>query len=51
MLKSDKIAGYAFVGLRTLARVIVSFLLRASGAENARFFAAEDEALKWLKAN
>ena len=51
LLKSDKIARHAFVGMRTLTRVIVSFLLRASGAEDAGFFDTEDEALKWLKAN
>ena len=49
MLESDKFARHAFVGMRTLTRVIVSFLVRASGAENARFFASEEEALKWLK--
>jgi hypothetical protein len=49
MLKSDRFAKHAFVGMRTLTRVIVSFLVRASGADNARFFGAEDEALRWLK--
>jgi UDP-N-acetylmuramyl pentapeptide synthase len=49
MLKSDKIARHAFVGMRTLTRIIVSFLVRAVGAENARFFASEEEALKWLR--
>ncbi|MBL7164427.1 MAG: hypothetical protein ISS57_17720 [Anaerolineales bacterium] len=48
-LKSEKIAKHAFVGMGTLTRVIVSFLLRASGAENASFFATEEEALRWLK--
>ena len=51
MLESDKVARHAFVGMGTLTRVIVSFLVRASGAENARFFASEEEALKWLKAD
>jgi hypothetical protein len=50
MLKSERIAKHAFVGMRTLTRVIVSFLIRASGAKNAMFFATE-EALKWLKAD
>jgi hypothetical protein len=49
MLKSEKIAKHAFVGMRTLTRVIVSFLVRASGAKNAMFFATEEEALRWLK--
>jgi UDP-N-acetylmuramyl pentapeptide synthase len=49
MLKSEKIAKHAFVGMRTLTRVIVSFLTKASGAKNAMFFATEEEALKWLK--
>jgi hypothetical protein len=48
-LRSEKIARHAFLDMRTLTRVIVSFLVRASGAENARFFASEEEALKWLK--
>jgi hypothetical protein len=37
--------------MSTLTRVIVSFIVRASGAENAMFFATEEEALKWLKAD
>jgi UDP-N-acetylmuramyl pentapeptide synthase len=49
LLQSDRIARHAFVGMRTLTRVIVSFLVRASGAENAMFFATEEEALKWLR--
>ena len=49
MLQSEKIARHAFVGMRTLTRVIVSFLVRASGARDARFFATEEEALRWLK--
>jgi hypothetical protein len=49
MLKSDKIAQHAFVGMRTLTRVIVSFLTKASGAKNAMFFTTEEEALRWLK--
>jgi UDP-N-acetylmuramyl pentapeptide synthase len=51
MLKSEGIAKHAFVGMSTLTRVIVSFIVRASGAENAMFFATEEEALKWLKAD
>ena len=49
LLQSDRIARHAFVGMRTLTRVIVSFLVRASGAENAMFFVTEEEALKWLR--
>jgi UDP-N-acetylmuramyl pentapeptide synthase len=49
MLKSEEIAKHAFVGMRTLTRVIVSFIVRASGAKNAMFFATEEEALKWLR--
>ena len=49
LLQSDRIARHAFVGMRTLTRVIVSFLVRASGAENAMFFATEEQALKWLR--
>ncbi|MGD2146347.1 MAG: hypothetical protein PVH41_06620 [Anaerolineae bacterium] len=49
MLKSDRLAKHTFVGLRTLTRVTASFLVRASGAVDARGFGAEDEALRWLK--
>ena len=49
MLKSEEFAKHAFVGMSTLTRVIVSFLVRASGAKNAMFFATEEEALRWLK--
>lgn len=48
-LKSENIAKHAFVGMSTLTRVIVSFLVRASGANNAMFFATEEEALRWLR--
>jgi UDP-N-acetylmuramyl pentapeptide synthase len=51
MLNSEEIAKHAFVGMRTLTRVIVAFLLGASGAGNAMFFATEKEAIKWLKAD
>jgi hypothetical protein len=51
MLKSERIAKHAFVGMRTLTRVIVSFLTRASGAGNIMFFATEEEAIQWLKAD
>jgi hypothetical protein len=51
MLKSEKIAKHAFLGMHTLTRVIVSFLVRASGAENARSFSTEEEAMKWLAAD
>jgi len=51
MLKSEEFAKHAFVGMRTLTRVIVSFLVRASGAKNAMFFGTEEEAMKWLKAD
>ena len=36
MLESHKFARHAFVGMRALTRVIVSFLVRASGAEKWR---------------
>jgi hypothetical protein len=49
VLRSEEFAKHAFVGMRTVTRVIVSFIVRASGAENARFFATQEEALRWLK--
>ena len=50
VLKSEQIAKHAFVGMRTLTRGIVSFVMRASGAKNAMFFETEEEAMRWLKA-
>ena len=50
VLRSALIARHAFVGMRTLTRVIVSFLTSAAGATNARFFTTEAEALEWLRA-
>ena len=49
VLGSELIAKHAFVGMRTLTRVIVSFLTSAAGETNAGFFATEEDALNWLK--
>jgi hypothetical protein len=49
LLQSDRIARHAFVGMRILTRVTVSFLIRASGAENVMFFVTEEAAIQWLR--
>jgi hypothetical protein len=49
LLQSEKFARVAYFGMKTLTRVIVSFIMRFAGAENARFFASEEEALRWLQ--
>jgi hypothetical protein len=40
----------AVVGARRYGRVLVSFILKATGRDNVRFFDSEEEALAWLKA-
>lgn len=49
MMKSDKITKHAFLGMKTVTRVIVSFIMKASGVKNAKFFENEEDALRWLK--
>lgn len=49
ILKSDKITKHAFLGMKTMTRVIVSFIMKASGVKNAKFFDNEEDALRWLK--
>lgn len=49
LLKNDKIKKRAFVGMKIVTRVIVSFIMNFSGVKNARYFATEKEALTWLK--
>lgn len=40
----------AVVGSRRYGRVLVSFILKATGRDNIRFFESEEKALTWLKA-
>jgi len=49
LMKNDKIKKQAFVGMKIVTRVIVSFIMNFSGVKNARYFATEKEALTWLK--
>jgi hypothetical protein len=49
LMKLEHIERQAFVGMKTLTRVIVSFIMKFSGVTNARYFTTEHEALKWLK--
>jgi len=49
IIKSPKIGKAAIFGLNKANKVIVSFLLRASGKNDLKVFSNEEEALKWLK--
>lgn len=49
LLKNEKIAKHAFFGFTTLTRVLVSFIVKFSGAKNVGYFKTEEEALRWLK--
>jgi len=44
--ETDKVTIF---GLGTLIKVIATFIVRAAGKENVKFFPTEEEALKWLK--
>lgn len=48
-MKSDKISKHAFLGMRTMTRVIVSFIMKASGVKNTKFFDNKEDAIRWLK--
>jgi UDP-N-acetylmuramyl pentapeptide synthase len=48
-LKNKKYSKHAFFGLTTFTRILVSFIVRASGVQNVGYFPTEQEALKWLK--
>lgn len=48
-LKNEKFARHAFFGLTMFIRVLVSFIVHASGVNNVAYFKSEDKALKWLK--
>ena len=49
LMKNEKVAKHAFLGMRTLTKVIVSFIMKASGVNNIKFFSNEAEAVNWLK--
>lgn len=49
LLKFPKIGKAAIIGLSTANKVIVSFLLKASGKKDLGVFSTKKEALKWLK--
>jgi hypothetical protein len=40
---------YAFTGASTFIRTVANFVAAAGGQKNARHYATEEEALKWLK--
>lgn len=45
---SPQVGKAAVVGARRYTRVLASFVLRASGRDNVRFFDSEEEAVDWL---
>jgi hypothetical protein len=47
--KSFEEGKVAIFGSTTLIRVVASFIVRAAGRGNVRFFATEEESLNWLK--
>jgi hypothetical protein len=47
--KSVTAGKIAIFGVSTLLKVIATFIIRASGTGNVRFFTDKEEALKWLK--
>ena len=49
MMKNEKVKKHAFVGMKIMTKVIVSFIINFSGAKNVRLFNTEEEAIKWLK--
>jgi len=44
-----RIGKIAVIGARPYTRVLLSFLIKASGRENMRLFGTEPEALAWLQ--
>jgi hypothetical protein len=40
---------YAFVGASIFVRTVGSFIMAAAGQKNARHFATEEEALRWIR--
>ena len=49
MFKNERIKRRAFVGMKTLTKVIVSFIMNFSSSKNVKFFDTEEAALSWLK--
>jgi UDP-N-acetylmuramyl pentapeptide synthase len=49
LMKNEKFEKGAFVGMKVLTRVIVSFITKFSGVNNVKYFETEEEAIKWLK--
>lgn len=45
-----RIGKTATAGMNRYVRVLVSFVLKATGRDNIRFFETEEEALTWLQA-
>jgi len=49
MFNEKRIKRHAFVGMKTMTRVIVSFIMNFSGAKNVQFFNTYEAAINWLK--
>lgn len=49
LTRKAKFEKAAIYGLGTLIKVVATFIIRAAGKENVKFFSTEEEALKWLK--
>lgn len=50
LTKDPRIRKVAITGSSRYARVLTSFILKATGRDHIRLFNAEDEAVAWLKA-
>ncbi len=48
-LQNTKIKKAAMFGGNIIVRTLASFVIAAAGKKNIKFFAAKEEALKWLK--
>jgi hypothetical protein len=49
MSSDPRMGKNAIVGVNRYQRVMASFVIKASGQHNVRFFDSETEALEWLK--
>ncbi len=47
--KLEKIKKEAQFGMGTVVRIVTSFVIKFAGVTNSKYFATEEEALRWLK--
>jgi hypothetical protein len=50
IIRDFRLEKAAVVGASRYARVLASFIMKATGRNNIRFFVSEEEGLAWLKA-